>query len=119
MSGVRIERRGVAWRSTLSTCGRGGRDDDVEIRPVRRVGLASAGYELVAKSGKIDYKKPVTSDFIVARSVLPSDEELSRFRAALEESGKAFCTISGSVAVEERTHVVYEIEVCAFRPRAK
>ena len=85
---------------------------------VRREGL-DAAYELVAKSGKIDYKKPVQDAYIVARSALPSHSELAAFRATLEADGKAFVCVPGSIVVGERTHVEYEVEVCAFRPRRK
>ena len=89
-------------------------------RWVQREGLSDAGYELVAKSGSIEYKRPVKASAIVARSVLPSEAALAAFRKTLEAEGKAFVDICGAVCVEEeRVACEYRITVCAFKPRTK
>lgn len=85
---------------------------------VRHQGLADAGYELVAKSGSVQYKRPVTTSRICAKSVLPSAEALANFRRDLEAKGKAVVVISGCVlGAEEKVACEYQIEVCAFLPR--
>ena len=86
---------------------------------MRREGLSDAGYELVAKSGRIAYKRPIRAPSIVARSVLPTAEALRAFRATLEAEGKAVIDVRGEMCVEgdAREHCEYSIEVCAFRPR--
>jgi thioesterase domain-containing protein len=86
---------------------------------VRREGLANAGYELVAKAGRIRYQRPCTTDCIVARSVLPPAEALAAFRKELEATGKAFIEVSGCVMQNDKVACEYTIEVCGFRPRAK
>ena len=82
-------------------------------------GLAAAGYEMVARTGHIEYKRPIKST-IVARSVLPAASALQAFRQKLEADGKAFLDVSGHMAVEgdERVHCEYCINVCAFKPRS-
>ena len=83
----------------------------------RRQGLAA--YELVAKRGRIEYKRPAKSERIVARSWLPPAEELDAFRQTLEREGKAFIDVEGSVLSSDgKICCEYSVNVCAFRPRA-
>jgi thioesterase domain-containing protein len=82
----------------------------------RRQGLAA--YELVAKRGRIEYKRPAKSERIVARSWLPPAEELDAFRQTLEREGKAFIDVEGSVLSSDgKICCEYSVNVCAFRPR--
>ena len=86
---------------------------------VQRQGLQ--GYDLVAKRGRIEYKRPVQAA-IAARSWLPSAEELARFQATLVRDGKAFLEICGNICSDEdaaKIQCEYAIEVCAFVPRVR
>lgn len=102
---------------------------------MRRVGLADAGYELVAKAGTVRYRRPVRSAFIVACSRLPPLAERESFRKDLETCGKATLTVDGRVVLSlsesdgttgtvgtddmtSKAAVEYSIEVCAYRPRS-
>lgn len=94
---------------------------------MRRHGL-DATHDLVAKAGSITYRRPVTSETIVATSELPSDEILGRFRTELLREGKASVEIHGRVLQageqtgvgerKEKVAVEYSAVVCAFLPRA-
>lgn len=84
-------------------------------------GLLDGSFELVARGGQIDYKRPIKST-IVARSVLPPAASLRVFRRTLEAEGKAFIEVRGCMVGadgDERIHCEYTINVCAFRPRSK
>ena len=83
--------------------------------------MLDAGYELVAKAGNIEYKRPLRTETFIARSTLPSRGDLEIFRATLEREGKAFLDVKGRVVCvpdDEKTYCLYSIEVCAFRPRS-
>ena len=87
---------------------------------VKREGLEAAGYQLVAKSGRISYNRPVTTARIVARSELPSEAALTKFRRDLEATGKATVDLKGVIfGGEEKVGCEFTIEVCGFRPRVK
>ena len=87
---------------------------------VVREGLAGSGYELVAKAGRIQYKRPVTAARIVAKSILPSEAALARFRSDLEASGKASVEVVGTIlGPDGRVACEYAIDVCGFRPRCR
>eukprot|EP00966_Prymnesium_polylepis_P120767 2790540-Prymnesium_polylepis.1 len=77
-------------------------------------------YELVAKAGSIQYRRPVVSESIVAESVLPSLAEMDRFLTTLQTSGKATVEVCGRVMQsEDKVAVEYKVELCAFLPRPK
>jgi len=86
---------------------------------VRREGLADAGYELVAKAGRIRYQRPCTAARIVARSVLPPAAALASFREELEATGKSAIEVGGCIMQGDKVACEYTIDVCGFRPRAK
>ena len=74
----------------------------------------------MAKAGNISYKRPVISDQIIARSVLPSKEALASFREELLANGKASMEINGTMMHDaEKVACIYTIDVCAYRPRPK
>lgn len=72
-------------------------------------------YTIVAKAGTIKYKRPVTSKWFVARSMLPPTMEL--FRKTLLMHGKATVDVDGFIEQEETNQVAseYSIEICAYR----
>ena len=82
-------------------------------------------YILVAKSATIRYRKPVRSDWIVARSILPPPEELTAFRETLATKGKATTTVSGRIALDledtgSAAPVIaceYDVVLCAYLPK--
>ena len=94
-------------------------------------------YTLVARQGSIQYRRPVTCDRIVAKSVLPSRTVLTHFKNTLLQVGKATMHIQGQVLIppeiddgndadddekkqDNQQPIVaceYSIEVCAFVPR--
>mmetsp|Transcript_15012 Transcript_15012/g.23389 ORF Transcript_15012/g.23389 Transcript_15012/m.23389 type:complete len:203 (-) Transcript_15012:2164-2772(-) len=75
-------------------------------------------YQLVAKSGSIQYQRPLTDEYIVAQSILPSLEELNLFQKKLLETGKAAIEIGGAIIRNDgKVACEYKVEVCAFRPR--
>jgi thioesterase domain-containing protein len=76
-----------------------------------------ADYVLVAKSGSIQYKRPVTSSMFVATSVIPSIDVLHGFKATLRERGKAYMEVGGRILQDDIIACEYSIEVCAYLPQ--
>ena len=99
-------------------------------------------YTLVAKAANIRYRKPVTTPYIVATSVLPTSSSTSNnninnnkdksalqtFVTQLQTVGKATLTVSGTIQIpnnngpadDESTMVQaveYAVECCAYKPR--
>lgn len=78
-------------------------------------------YVLVAKAANIQYRKPVTTENIVAKSYLPSEKEMNDFVKRLEAQGKATITVSGTIQVPKGDALItaceYAVECCAYRPR--
>jgi thioesterase domain-containing protein len=72
-------------------------------------------FTIVAKSGTIKYKRPVTSKWFVARSMLPPN--MDQFRKNLLMHGKATVDVDGIIEQEETQLVAseYSIEICAYR----
>ena len=75
-------------------------------------------FTLVAKSGSISYKKPVTTR-IRATSHLPSPYELKRFQSTLQEFRKATLNATGQIVQDSTVACEYTIELCVFEPRSK
>jgi thioesterase domain-containing protein len=84
----------------------------------RRPDVLHREFTVVARSGTIQYKRPV-SHRIVAVSVLPEDEQiLDRFAKELSDKGKAFMDVSGTIRTGDgKVACEYTIEVCAYEPR--
>jgi hypothetical protein len=89
---------------------------------------------LVAKSGKVDYRRPVKGD-ILAISILPDEKEMEEFRTDIVTKGKGLLWIGGEIKLEdgiEKGGVVrdgeekerklgccYMIEMCCYVPRRR
>ncbi|GMI48966.1 hypothetical protein TrCOL_g13347 [Triparma columacea] len=99
-----------------------------------QVELADMELHLVAKSGKVDYRRPVKGD-ILATSILPDENEMEEFRTAIVTKGKGLLWIGGEIKLEdgiEKGGVVrdgeekerklgccYMIEMCCYVPRRR
>lgn len=85
-------------------------------------------YRLVARSATIRYRRPVTSQTIIAKSVLPDQDAftLEAFCEQLERTGKATLNVPGTIILQkdaaDGVGVVaceYSVECCAYTPNQK
>ena len=76
-----------------------------------------AHYTLVAKTGTIQYRRPVREGRIVAHSVLPSPSRLDQFREELHNNHKAYLTVDGHINLPHgQMACEYSMQLCAYRP---